>query len=342
MKENSTPQEIWEALQEAKSPVCILDSRFDFDSLNSAVFMHKIIKRLLNKKLDLFCEYSSIPDNVKRLNIDPSAIHFGTDPKSLDLTKYDLLITLDTGNLNHLCKLADYSLTSPIKLLNIDHHTVNTHFGDLNYVKKCASTTSQLFRLFSSLNIALEPEELYLLCVALIVDSGFFTYDSMTAEDFEMAAFAMKSGVDVYGIIHTLQFNLSLETYKMRKVVYSNMNYFPEEKVVWSYITQDEMNQNQINAELNNEPAADMIKYLSGIDYAFVVRAVPGEENIWNVSLRSHNRKFSSRLVASEFGGGGHDMAAGCNIKYEGDIKDVATIVISKVSEMKAAGRLVI
>lgn len=341
MKPNNTPKEIWGALKSSKKPLCILDSRFDFDSMCAALFMHKILKRLLSKELTLKCEYDSFPQSVKDLNIDTSQIDYGVDPKSIDLSKYDLLITLDTGNLNHLCKAADFVPSSPIKILNIDHHAVNQNYGDMNYVDIVAATCSQLFRLFRELNQHLEKDELFLLTVGLVVDSGFFCFNQVIAEDFEMAAQILRGGVDLYGIIQILTFNISFETFQLRKIVYSNMTLVPEDKVIWSYITEKEMKENNISVELNNQPPADMLKQLAGIDYAFVIREVPGEKDIWNVSLRSHNRNFSSKLVAAEFGGGGHDMAAGCNVSYKGDIKDVAKIIIDKVKDMKKSGKLV-
>jgi phosphoesterase RecJ-like protein len=339
-EKNSSATAIWEALNKSQKPLCIMDSRFDFDSLCSAVFLHKIIKRLLNKEVKLVCEYSSVNDNVGLLGIDTSAITFGVDPKTIDLSKYDLLITLDSGKLEHLSKTADYELSTSITLLNIDHHAVNSFYGNLNYVRNCASTTSQLFRLFRELNTFFEPEELRLLTVGLIVDSGFFSYSSPIAEDFEMAAYVSKSGVKIFDIIHTLQFNVSFDTYKLRKLVYSNMSYIPEAKVIWSFVTDAELKDNKISVELINEPAADMLKYLTGIDYAFVIRPVPNEEFLWNVSFRSHSKKFNSRVLAMEFGGGGHDMASGCTIKHSGSIEEVASIVIDKVFELKASGTL--
>jgi len=340
MKPNNTSQEIWEALKLSQKPLCILDSRFDFDSMCSALVMRLVLKRVLGKNLTLKCEYESFPQSVRDLKIDNSVIDYSIDPKSVDLSKYDLLITLDTGNLNHLSKATDFVLPTPIKILNIDHHAVNKHYGDLNYVSVVAATSSQLFKLFSEMTQPLEKEELYLLAVALIVDSGFFCFNNVRAEDFEMAACIIRNGIDIYDIVQTLTFNISYETFQLRKIVYSNMTLLPEDKVIWSYITEKEMKDNNISAELNNQPPADMLKQLAGIDYAFVVRETPGEKNMWNVSIRSHNRAFSSKLLAAEFGGGGHDMAAGCNVRYDGDINQVARIIIDKAKEMKAAGKL--
>jgi nanoRNase/pAp phosphatase (c-di-AMP/oligoRNAs hydrolase) len=82
---------------------------------------------------------------------------------------------------------------------------------------------------------------------------------------------------------------------------------------------------------------SDLIKKLQGIDFAFTVKEIADESNMFNISIRSHNEEFSSLGLAKMLNpnSGGHIMAAGANVKAN-STQDAIRIVIDTATKIRS------
>ena len=109
----------------------------DYDAIGSLLAMGALLK-YLGRDATLYS-----PDiNIKQLKHLPGIKKIIRIPKS----EYDLGIFLDCSDQSRISHPNDFPNTT--KIMNIDHHQDNTHFGDINVVHNISSVGEILFNLF--------------------------------------------------------------------------------------------------------------------------------------------------------------------------------------------------
>jgi len=103
-------------------------------------------------------------------------INENVDPSTYDFSKHDVLIFLDTGNLNHISPIGDFVKPSGITLVDIDHHAGNTGYGDFNCVKAYGSACTVLFELIKAWQFTIDIETLNAILIGIMLDTGFYQY----------------------------------------------------------------------------------------------------------------------------------------------------------------------
>lgn len=313
MKENNTSQDIWEVIKKSKSPVCFIDSRFDFDAFGSAIALKLVIERELSKKLTLTWT-QKIPEQVEKF-LGKNAINEDVNPTNFDFSNVDLIICIDSGDLNHLSPTRDFTRPNGIPLINIDHHNSNSMYGDHNYVfKDYSSACLVLYKLITELNIDIGVEIANILLTGIVTDSGFFQFSAVKPYDLRAVAELMEKGADLFKICWGLNFHQSYDNMMQRKIIYNNLVVNFPEKYAYSSITLKEMRDNGIKSSKTLEAASDLIKRLDGVDYVFVIKESEENPECLKVSLRSHNPNFDVEAIAKAFGGGGHKPAAAATL----------------------------
>jgi phosphoesterase RecJ-like protein len=334
LKDNTAPKGVWEVIKRAEKPICIMDSRLDLDALCAPMAIKYTLKKETSKNLEIFF-HGSLGKKVTRITddyFDVSEVKTETDPNEIDLSKYDLLCVMDSGKISHLTLNQDFVRPLNIPILNIDHHTSNTYFGNYNYVKVLGSTCTVIYYLLKEAGVEIDKKLGEILLIGALTDNGFFQYNTTTSEDFRMAAALKDLGVDLYQIIWKMTFNVSYDEMKLRALVYNNLVIEESERCAYSTISQTDLLEYNLDLEETTTPPADLIKKLNTADYAFVVKELE-ETNIYNVSIRSHYEWFDSSAVAKTLGGGGHKMAAGSNIQA-GSLSEAIGIVLKTVREL--------
>ena len=325
--ENNTPEEILNALKSASAPICIIDSRFDFDAFGSAVSMRTILKENFDVDLRLVWVYK-IPSKALNM-LDTSMIEENFKCSEEDLSKHDLILALDSGDKKHILGREIIEVPKTATLVNIDHHPSNDFYGDYNYVDaKAVSACSVLFELFSSWEVSISTEIAYLLMLGILTDSVNFSIPTTKAKDLRDVATLMEKGGDMQKIFQSLYFNEPIENYRLRAIVYSNLKVHESGKFAYSQVLKSDMEQYGVESLDGLQPPADLIKRLDGVDFVFVVKEKrPGE---LKASLRSHNMDFNVAAIAESLGGGGHKTAASTGVlenisSVEDAVKLIAT-----------------
>ncbi len=122
-----------------------------------------------------------------------------------DARVFDLVIALDTATRDRLGYFSCKRSNRRDCWINIDHHTSNPRYGDLNYLDLTAPATGQIvFDLIQDQGYPLDLEIAEALFVAISTDTGSFRYRNTSAHTFEVVAELVRQGVDVAHISHYL------------------------------------------------------------------------------------------------------------------------------------------
>lgn len=233
----------------------------------------------------------------------------------------DLLISLDCGDERRISQ----SIEKYNTLINIDHHTSNTFFGQYNIVDEKASSTCEIiFKLIRG-NTTLTKEIAASLYTGIVYDTGGFKHSNTSQDTHMVAGELIKYGFDFTDIINRLFYYKSVDTLKAHSIAINNLKLFYNDKVSTSYLTLEEMN--SIGVSKNNiEGIVQMLNEINGTECAVFIYET--EVNKYKVSLRSKG-KVDVCKIAKYFNGGGHIKASGCTVN--GDPSTIIQKILEEI-----------
>src|SRR3954462_12389864 len=177
----------------------------DGDALGSMLATHKILRQL-GKDSVMFLAAKEFPLPVEYRFLPLEEVFHEPPCDVVDR----VLVFLDCGNIDRMP--VDFLQRDDAKILNLDHHHDNTHFGTLNLVDTRASCTAEIvFRLAKLLGAEVTPEMATAMYVALITDTGRFMYNNTGPEAHRMAAELIEAGVRVDDIYRRLYERVPIE-----------------------------------------------------------------------------------------------------------------------------------
>ena len=205
--------------------------------------------------------------------------------------------------------------------VNIDHHSSNSFFASLNIVDpKAPSTTFVIYELLTTLGFPIDAAVATLLLTGLVTDTIGFRTENVTPEALRFAAKLQELGAPL-ALIQRSALNAKAFA-AVRYWGYGLNRVSQKDGVVWTSLLLEDREKSGYSG-LDD---ADLVNLLSAIDdshIAVILVEQPGGKV--KVSWRSSSGINVSK-VAEQFGGGGHDAAAGAMI--EGDMDKVTRAVL--------------
>ena len=196
--------------------------------------------------------------------------------------------------------------------LAVDHHPSNSHFGAEELIDPaCSSCGELILKLIESLNGKLTKTEATLLYIALTTDTGAFQYANVNEESFRAAAELLRAGADAHAVMLSFFRKTSLARLRLEGMIYSGLHVYHDGKLVIATVTQRMMEQ----AGATEDDCSDLAGLSGRAEDSLMnvtIRELPDGSS--KVSVRSMPG-VSSLTVCAAFGGGGHEMASGCNIQ---------------------------
>ncbi|HAU39933.1 MAG: exopolyphosphatase-like protein, phosphoesterase RecJ domain-containing protein [Candidatus Peregrinibacteria bacterium GW2011_GWF2_43_17] len=255
--------------------------------------------------------------------------------------KYDLLITVDTGDLQQLGKIYEQNpdMFYSIPVINIDHHASNAEFGRVNLIDITASSTTEiLVPVIEKLEAKtgqklIDADIATLLLTGIITDTGSFQHSNTTPRAFAIAAHLLDFGARQQEIIKYVYRTKSLQMLKLWGKVLSKIKYDEASQIVWSTITLEDL---QETGGASDDSAGIIDELLSNAPGAQIVLLIKEKEpGLISVSIRTPGKGANANDIAKIFGGGGHPKAAGCRIKGM-SFAEAEILIIKKIKEYKA------
>ena len=255
-------------------------------------------------------------------------------------SKYDLIITVDTADLEQLGRFYQDNpeIFTSIPVINIDHHASNNSFGKINMVDVMASATTELLipliqDFEKEFDAKIWDEDIATLLLAgIITDTGSFQNANTTPRSFASAAQLIRYGARQQEIIKHVFKTKNLSTLRLWGRILSNIKVDKDHRFVWSVISRrdfadtgarDDETGGIIDELLTNAPGTEVVLLLK-----------ERTDGLISGSVRTTSAAIDASQIAEMFGGGGHVQAAGFKIPAT-DLPATENMVIEKIREFQ-------
>jgi phosphoesterase RecJ-like protein len=226
-----------------------------------------------------------------------------------------LVIFFDVGNMERSGSAVRH-IASHATIINVDHHTSNSMFGDLNIIDPSppdgdASAVGQtVLKMLDRFDYPVSASIATNLYTALMTDTGGFRHENTTARALDDAARLARAGADPGHIATMVYKSRPLTTLKLSALAIATMQVEQDGRLAWANVTRSMLREARaVMAE--SEGIIDTLNSIAGLDLAILFKEVG--PNMTKISVRSRGEVDAAALCA-EFGGGGHLRAAGAEI----------------------------
>ena len=269
---------------------------------------------------------------VQVLNQDPTPEMLGFLPGAQEIihqapagTWLDIAFALDCGEKARLGE--EFSKVKGIgKLINIDHHVSNSHFGDINFVDPQASSTAEIiYDLLLAIRVPMSPAVAENIYTGILTDTGSFHYSNTSPKTFAVARACLLAGVDPWKVAGQVYENQPLPRLRLLPRVLETLELLEGGRISSVIVTRQMLEETGGTVSLI-EDFINFPRSVKGVEVALLFREVT--LNKYRVSLRSRGAVDVAR-IAGRFQGGGHPNASGCTV--EGSLSEVKTKVLEAV-----------
>lgn len=213
--------------------------------------------------------------------------------------------------------------------LCVDHHPTNSHYAAEELIRAEKSSCGEIvLELIKSLCGDVTEEEATLLYIAVTTDTGCFQYANTGYQTLAAASELLRLGAHQHEVSLRFFRKLSPQRIKLEGLIYNNISICRDGKVVFALITREMLEESGAGKD-DFDDLAGLAGRVEGGVINVTIRELPNGDS--KVSVRS-NPGVSSSAVCAAFGGGGHDMAAGCTIQAPPEkAKELLLAVIDEV-----------
>lgn len=289
----------WHTIKNANSILLVSHTHPDGDTLGSVLGLYSIL-RGMKKDASLYNGSKIMP---KRLDFLPN-IHRIID--KMPLSSFDVVIVCDCGSLDRTeIQKGDFTL------INIDHHTTNESFGDINVVDPLSpSATMVVYELLKENNIPITKEVALCLYVGFVEDTGFFSYGNITPKSLEAIASLASTGLDLAWVGMKMKQATPLSFLRLKQHVLNAFYLIENATIGVVEITQEDLKRTGC-LEDDTKNIINPLRELATVQLAIMV--LEKKSNGAKISLRS-KEGIDVSAIALTFGGGGHKKAAGFEV----------------------------
>lgn len=311
--------EIGRALREHSKFAVLSHVRPDGDALGSTLALALSLKEL-GKEVRAWNEEGML----EKYNFLARAELLTQPPSAPE--DFDVAIALDTAVQNRLGTTATAAVGSAKLWINIDHHPSNPRYGDLVYIDPTAPATGQiLFEFLTNQKFPVTPAIAENLYAAISTDTGSFQYPNTTVRTFEIAGELVRCGVDVGRISQLLYENFPRRRIELLRELLGTMRFACDGKLAWFSLSQAAALALGVLPE-DNEGLIDHLRATRGVIVAIFFEELP--DGKVRVSMRSKNEAVDVCAICTQFGGGGHILAAGARLR--GTLPDVEKRIVEQ------------
>jgi bifunctional oligoribonuclease and PAP phosphatase NrnA len=289
---------ILKTIREGERFLVCSHSRPDGDAVGSVLAMGMALEQL-GKHADLFTA-DRIPAAYRKL---PGANTICTALRIHGPYDAAILLECDSYERTRLRGLENFPI------VNIDHHASGREWGHLNWIDRHAASVGELVhRLMKAAGVKITPEIATCLYTTLLTDTGGFIYGGVSASTFALAEELVLAGANPIKISQDIYFSTPASKLLLLGKALNNLH--REGRLAWLWVTHDDIVRT-CAAEEDCEGIVNYALSIADVEAAVFLRELP--ELRIRMSLRSKG-KVNVAAIAEQFGGGGHENAAGCTV----------------------------
>lgn len=317
------PPELISFLKEGKSFFITTHINPEADAFGSAIALSMALESL-GKKTIVY-DRDSVPEFYKFL---PGHERFRNSTSDLQLSTYSLIL-LDCNSLKRAgIEGARFNYSAVIDHHKTEKSTTQGSFGDIRWIEpEAAATGLMVFYLIKDLGVPITKEIAINLYAAISIDTGTFRYNNTTAEVLRVGAELIEAGVSPAYISHSLYETWSKERFTLLVMALNTLEI--REGVAMTHVSKEMYKKTGANPE-DTENFPNFPRMMKDIKVSAFYKEIGN--NYWKVSLRSKGNMNVAK-IASLFGGGGHENAAGFEIKS--DLESAKKSLLKALSQGK-------
>ena len=297
-------------------------ARPDGDAVGSSLACAEML-RYLGKRCEIV-----LSDAVPQVYLTLPGVERIIQARHIDASLYNCAIILECDSTERTGVLG----LQDLPVLNIDHHITGCNFGSLNWIDDSAAAVACLvYYLARHLQVPVTPAMATCLYTAVLTDTGAFSYPGTANGSFAIAQELISCGADADRIARDVLYSVSTAHIRLLGTALSRMAMHGA--TAWSYITLRDLAAFDATDE-DSEGTVDYLISIAGVDAALFLRELPRESGPqrFRASLRAKgNLDVSS--VAVEYGGGGHQRAAGCAIT--GSLEHASSVLLDGLRQRR-------
>ncbi|MFA4817698.1 MAG: bifunctional oligoribonuclease/PAP phosphatase NrnA [Parcubacteria group bacterium] len=292
-------------IKESSNILLFAHSRPDGDTAGSCLALKEYLKNS-GKSADIAC-FDPFPEYLRPLSAE-NFLH----PDKLEFAKYNLVIAADSVERGFQKIISRFKDNQVIALL--DHHPDITLEKDINIIDANYSSVCEIVYDFFEFNkIEITRPIATFLMLGILGDTGSFQHSNTTPRVMEIASALLKKGAPLSKIIETAFANKNISTLKLWGKAFERAKINPVNGMIISVLTQDDLD----DCNAGTEDIAQVASILNTVpDTKFSLILSERGDGIVKGSLRSEEYKgVDVSKIAARFGGGGHKLASGFEIK---------------------------
>lgn len=305
------------ALRRAGSVVVCAHVRPDGDAIGSVLGMTLALRAAGIPAVPTLADSKPAPSTYSFMPGHSLFVH------AEDLEPPDVFVALDTPVPERL-GVAQSLMEAAATTILFDHHPDAIAYAEHCVCDSRAAATAELvWNFLETLDVKPTREIAFPLYVALMTDTGRFSYDNTSAAAFEIAAQMIEAGVDAAEASRLVYQERSRASLDLEARALARLELVNEGRVAWTYLTDDDFVETGALPE-EGEHLPDAVRVLGGIDVALLLRQ-RGTEVRGNLRAKTG---ADVSIVARALGGGGHHAAAGFTIA-DSDVHTVIPRILS-------------
>lgn len=295
----------------------------DGDALGSGLALAAFLRMKGHRVTCLLAKQEKPPELYRFLD------HYDLMPAAEYDLAPDLFIAMDLPVKNRLGDAIEV-FDRAAETLVIDHHPDYSGFADHYYGDATASATGMLvWKLIKASDVVPTKEMAEYCYVALITDTGRFSFQNTTTESFMMAAEMVTAGVDPSKTSALVYDSVSLNALKLDARLISRISFAAGGRFVFSWVTEEDFDELQLSRD-ESEGLPTILRSVKGAEVAALLRE---EGERIRVNLRAKGC-CDVGSIARHFGGGGHQAAAGFTLTAS--LEEARDLIVEEVDSIVA------
>ncbi len=244
------------------------------------------------------------------------------------LAACDLAVAMDTAKEKRVNVDGKLEALPDAKVLNIDHHASNTQYGAVNWVEGTRSSSCEMvYEVLRALDVEITPAIATLLYAGIHNDTQGFSLSNTTGRSLQVGHELIEAGAAVEDTCERLNRSYNQPEFQLLKTVYANTRVSDDGRLGWSTCNHQEIHGAGCTAE-DIDDQVEIVRSIEGVRVAILF----SEGNPGKIRMNFRGERGLPILeLAQQFGGGGHNMAAGAIL--DGTVADV----VGKVTAAAAA-----
>ena len=314
------------AVVKAKTIVLCAHVNPDGDTLGSCLALQQALNAL-GKHAEVVCQ-DKVPDNLQFLKGATTVRH----PEELSGNRIDLFFAVDVSDQGRL-GCCETLMAAAADSVQIDHHGTNPGYARVNVIDPKASATALLaYELIQRLGAPVNVEIAKCLYTGISTDTGNFSFNNTTARAFRVMGELRSLPLPLAEMNRVLFRERSKAQTLLLARALDSLAFSANDRVAGMTLTQDDFTA----CGALPEHADTLVNF--GLDVKGVCMSLLAREN-GDGGVKASLRGIPGYAVddiAQQFGGGGHDLAAGCTI--DASVAE-ASRMIRTAMEKKLAAR---